>query len=178
MEHSQSAPDEPVAPADHTITMPGQVAQQGQYDPYALLVIPAPSDYDYAPWQPGAPYAQPQPLAAAQPAQPARMPRHEAVAVTQKLKAILIAGSVMALGVLTALAAGHVTGVTARQSTGAASSSSATSPNTSSSSSSSSSSNSGSFFNQLPSNNTGTSSGFGVSSSAPFQQPVSGSSFS
>jgi hypothetical protein len=97
------------------------------------------------------------------------MPRAQALSFTNKLKAALIAGSVMAFGVLTALVAGHATGVTAH----AAGSNS----NASSSSSSSSDSNGG-FFDQGSSNSDGNAGSFGVSPNAPAQQPAAGSSVS
>lgn len=101
------------------------------------------------------------------------MPKAEALAVTKKLKAALIAGSVMALGVLTALAAGHVTGVTAQRSgtNSPANTSGANQPTAPASS------DDGGFFNQAPASGAGNG-GFGVSPNAPTQQPFTSSSTS
>ena len=107
------------------------------------------------------------------PHQPARMPRARALEVTRRFKTALIAGSVMAFGVLTALVAGHTTGVTAQ----AASSGSSATPATAAPTSTPSDDDSGGFFNSAPSN-SGDNGGFGVSSSAPSQAPVSGSNVS
>lgn len=101
------------------------------------------------------------------------MPKAEALAVTKKLKAALIAGSVMALGVLTALAAGHVTGVTAQQS-GANTSANTGGVNQPTAPASSGD---GGFFNQAPVSGAGNG-GFGVSPNAPAQQPFTSSSTS
>jgi len=98
------------------------------------------------------------------------MPKAEALAVTKRLKSLLIAGSVMALGVLTALAAGHVTGVTASAG-GSSSGASPTQPSVPSNS------DDGGFFNQAPANGAGNG-GFGVSPNAPAQQPFTSSSTS
>lgn len=122
---------------------------QGQYVPYA----------QYA--QPNAPQQR-----TPQPPRAGRMPRNRALAVTKTLKAALIAGSVMAFGVLTALAAGHVTGVTAAAGTNSAPSHE------------SHSNDNGGFFNQEPSDDGGNAGSFGVSPNAPAQQPVAGSSVS
>jgi len=104
-----------------------------------------------------------------QPPRPARMPKAQALTLTKRLKTALIAGSVMAFGVLTALAAGHLTGVTSA----AAGASSTTAP-----SNSSNSDNNGGFFNQRPSDDNGNAGSFGVSPNAPTQQPATGSSVS
>lgn len=128
----------------------------GQYGPYIPPPLPAP--------------AKPRPPAAPQ---PARMPKERAVGVTRALKKGLIASSVMSFGVLVALVASHVTGATARQ----ASNSGASGTNTSATNQTpANSDDGGSFFNQGPT--TAGNGGFGVSPSAPSQQPVSGSSVS
>lgn len=117
---------------------------------------------------------RPTPQPPHQPArQPPRMPRARALEVTRRFKTALIAGSVMAFGVLTALVAGHTTGVTAQ----AASSGSSATPATAAPTSTPSDDDSGGFFNSAPSN-SGDNGGFGVSSSAPSQAPVSGSNVS
>jgi hypothetical protein len=148
----------------------------GAYDPYdaeptaRMRATPpgasgsAPSNQSYPPTVPD------QPAYRAGPArQPARMPRSRALEVTRRFKTALIAGSVMAFGVLTALVAGHTTGVTAR---GASNGSSGAPAPTSAPSND----DSGGFFNSAPS--TSGNGGFGVSPSAPSQPPVSGSSVS
>lgn len=131
----------------------------GPYDPYnnepTTRMRPAPQ-----------PASQP-------PRQPSRMPRARALEVTRRFKTALIAGSVMAFGVLTALVAGHTTGVTAQ----AASSGSSATPATAAPTSTPSDDDSGGFFNSSPSN-SGANGGFGVSSSAPAQAPVTGSNVS
>ncbi|HEX8996298.1 MAG TPA: hypothetical protein VF812_09735 [Ktedonobacterales bacterium] len=157
--HSGSAP---IVPGHTAPQLPAQ-AQSGEFYPPTVPDMPA-----YSAWQPAGVRSEPA---------PARMPKARALDVTRKLKAALIAGSVMALGALTALAAGHVTGVTAQAANGS---------NTSSSSSSSSSTfpsntnrgDDGGFFNQAPSNSSGAQGGFGVSPSAPSQQPISGTTVS
>jgi hypothetical protein len=101
------------------------------------------------------------------------MPKHRALAVTRRLKSALIAGSVMAFGVLTALVASHATGVTARQSGNGAGSNSQTAP-----ANSSSADGQGGFFNQAPSNSSGNAGSFGISPNAPSQRPSAGSSVS
>lgn len=175
MEEQQPTPGYPAWPQDPTTPMPAQLTPQapqggpssgGQYEPYYPPTVPA--QPVYAQWGPGQPYAQPE-------LRPARMPKAEALAVTKKLKAALIAGSVMALGVLAALAAGHVTGVSAQQS-GA---NNATSPNTSGANQQNAPSNSddGGYFNQAPASGVGNG-GFGVSPNAPGQQPFTSSSTS
>ena len=126
--------------------------QQGQY---------APNDQPVVPNQ-----------RASQPPRPARMPKAQALTLTKRLKTALIAGSVMAFGVLTALAAGHLTGVTAS----AAGTNSTTAP-----SNSSHADDNGGFFNQRSSDddgNAGNAGSFGVSPNAPAQQPATGSSVS
>lgn len=129
--------------------------------------------------QPGAqgqhvPYDQPRisNQRAPQPPRPARMPKSRALALTKTLKTALIAGSVMAFGVLTALAAGHLTGVTA------ASGANSNASNSSNSSHASNSHDNGDFFNQGPSDDNGNAGSFGVSPTAPAQQPAIGSSVS
>lgn len=155
----------------------------GPYDPYnaepttRMRATPpgapdgAPSNPYYPPTVPDQPAyrmgSAPQPVR-----QPARMPRARALAVTRRFKTALIAGSVMAFGVLTALVAGHATGVTAR----AASNGLSGSPATTAPTSTPSSDDSGGFFNSAPSNSGNGS--FGVSPSAPAQPPISGSSVS
>lgn len=104
------------------------------------------------------------------------MPRARAQEITRTLKHTLIAGSIMAFGALAALAAGHVTGVTAH-----ASSSTGSGVNTSSAPTSTpgSDDDSGGFFNSAPSSGQGDNSGgFGVSPSAPSTAPITGSSVS
>lgn len=124
----------------------------------------------YDPYDAEPPTVPDQPAYRAGPArQLARMPRSRALEVTRRFKAVLIAGSVMAFGVLTALVAGHTTGVTAR----AASNGSSGSP---APTSAPSDVGSGGFFNSAPSNSGNG--GFGVSPSAPSQPPVTGSNVS
>jgi hypothetical protein len=121
---------------------------------------------------PHVPYDQPAAVPhqrAPQPPRPARMPKAQALTLTKRLKTALIAGSVMAFGVLTALAAGHLTGVTAT----AAGANSTTAP-----SSASNADNNGGFFNQQPSDDNGNTGSFGVSPNAPTQQPAASSSVS
>lgn len=125
-----------------------QQQRQGQYVPDDQLAVPN--------------------QRASQPPRPARMPKAQALTLTKRLKTALIAGSVMAFGALTALAAGHLTGVT----TAAAGASSITAP------SNSSNADGGGFFNQQPSDDNGNAGSFGVSPSAPAQQPAAGSSVS
>ncbi|MGH2502625.1 MAG: hypothetical protein ACRDID_08935 [Ktedonobacterales bacterium] len=151
----------------------------GPYDPYnvepttRMRATPpgasgsAPSNQSYPPTVPDQRAYRTGP--ARHPAgQPARMPRARALEVTRRFKTALIAGSVMAFGVLTALVAGHTTGVTARAASNASSGAPATSTP--------SNDDSGGFFNSAPS--TSGNGGFGVSPSAPSQPPVSGSSVS
>lgn len=127
----------------------------GQYGPYILPPLPAP--------------AKPRPAAPP----PARMPKKQAITVTRALKKGLVASSLMSFGVLVALVAGHVTGATAHQaSASSASGASASATNQTPANSD----DGGGFFNQGPTN-TGNS-GFGISPSAPSQQPVSGSTVS
>ncbi len=106
-----------------------------------------------------------------QPVQPAqgRMSRANALDLLSRLKTTLVAGSVIAFGTFAALAATHITGVTARPSAqGSQAAPTATAP---SSESHVSSDDGGSFFNQ---NSSG---GFGVG--APNSQaPVSNTSVS
>ncbi len=150
---------------------------QDQYGPYYPPTVPFQPTYQA--WQP-APA-----LPAPQAARAARMPKEEAVAITKRLKAALIAGSVMAFGVLTALVAGHVTGVTARAA-GSSGGSGASPSNTTNPGSTTAPTNpsnpgdNGGFFNQGPStgSNNSNSGGFGVSPNAPAQPPISGSSVS
>jgi hypothetical protein len=152
----------------------------GPYDPYnsepttRMRATPpgvpdgAPPYPYYPPTVPDQPAYRMRP--APQPAgQPARMPRARALEVTRRFKTALIAGSVMAFGVLTALVAGHTTGVTARAASNG--SSGAPAPTTAPSND-----DSGGFFNSAPSNSGNG--GFGVSPSAPSQPPVTGSSVS
>jgi hypothetical protein len=108
-------------------------------------------------------------------AKPARMPKARSLEVIHRFKTALIAGSVMAFGVLTALVAGHTTGVTARAASSGSSGSSAT-PATAAPTRTPSDDDSGGFFNSAPSNSSNG--GFGVSSSAPSQAPVTGSNVS
>lgn len=152
---------QPSGPDDMTIPMPAASTPQpstGQYGPY------------YPPPMPAQPqYRAPQFMAP----QPARMPKHEALAVTRKLKTGLIAGSVMSFGVLVALVASHVTGATARQ----ASNSSASNTNSSGVNPPSySNSDDGGYFDDGP--NSSNNGGFGTSPSAPSQYPVGGSGVS
>ncbi len=126
-----------------------QQQRQGEYVPYDQPVVPN--------------------QRASQPPRPARMPKAQALTVTKRLKTALIAGSVMAFGVLTALAAGHVTGVTAA----AAGANSTTAP-----SNSSNSDDNGDFFHHGSSDDDGNAGSFGVSPNAPAQQPAAGSSVS
>lgn len=147
----------------------------GPYDPYnaepttRMRATPpgasgsAPSNQSYPPTVPDQPAYRTGPAR-----QPARMPRTRAMEMTRRFKTVLIAGSVMAFGVLTALVAGHTTGVTARGASNASSGAPATSTP--------SNDDSGGFFNSAPSNSGNG--GFGVSPSAPSQPPVSGSSVS
>lgn len=108
----------------------------------------------------------------AQPAMPAlpapgRLGRAQALDLLSRLKATLIAGSVLAFGVFAALAATHVTGVTSRS--GDAQNSQATPTATAAPSRRD---DDGGFFNT-----TGPSSGFGVGAPSP-QGPASGTSVS
>lgn len=174
MEQQQPTPAEPMWPANATTPMPvASQAPQGQYGPYYPPTLPAQAAF--GPWQGGQPY-----VAAAAP-RPARMPKDQALAVTRKLKAVLIAGSVMAFGVFTALAAGHVIGVTSQQSgTSGASGSNASAGSSSQTlpSNTSGANDQGGFFNQAPSSNSGSTGGFGTSPNAPYQQPAIGSNMS
>lgn len=112
------------------------------------------------------------------PPQPARMPRARAQQTIRVLKNTLIAGSIMAFGALAALAAGHVTGVTAHADSGASAGSGASS-SSAPTSTPASDDDSGGFFNSASSSGqNGTSGGFGVSSSAPSTAPITGSSVS
>ena len=172
MEEQEPAPGYPAWSQDPTTPMPAQWAPQtppvveaagAQYGPYYPPTSPA--QPAYAPWPSGQPYVAPPPP------RPARMPKEQALAVTRKLKTALIAGSVMAFGVLAALAAGHVTGVTAQ-----ASSNSSGGSNTNQQPAPSNSDDGG-FFNQAPANGAGNG-GFGVSPNAPAQQPFTSSSTS
>lgn len=86
-----------------------------------------------------------------------RLSKAEALAFVSTCKRWLIAGSIIAFGVLSGLVAAHATGVTSQQVT-PASNSPATSP-----------SSGGNYFQQQP----GGGSNFGNNN--PFQQPVSGS---
>jgi hypothetical protein len=106
------------------------------------------------------------------PPQPVRMPRERAQKITRAFKNALIAGSIMAFGALAALAAGHVTGVTAQGATGSSAGSGATTPSAPTSTPRSND-DSGGFFNSAPS-----SGGFGVSPNAPSTAPMTGSSVS
>ncbi len=152
-----------------TTPMPAQWVPQAaqvadsQYSIYYPPTVPA--QPAYAPWPSGQPNAAPT-------SQPARMPKAQALSVTRKLKSALIAVSVMAFGALAALAAGHITGVTARQSgannASGAGSTQQTVP---------SSSDNGGFFNQGPTSGA-SNGGFGVSPNAPGQQPFTSSSTS
>jgi hypothetical protein len=151
----------------------------GAYDPYdaeptARMRATPPGASGSAPSNQSYPPTVPDQLAyrAGPGRQPARMPRARALEVTRRFKTALIAGSVMAFGVLTALVAGHTTGVTAR----GASNGSSGAPATSTPTSTLSNDDSGGFFNSAPS--TSGNGGFGVSPSAPSQPPVSGSSVS
>ena len=108
----------------------------------------------------------PQPPAPMAP-QPARLPKDQVVTRTRRLKSGLMAGSVMTFGVLIALVAGHVTGATARQSNA----SGTNGTNTHATDSSTENPDDGGYFNQ-------GNGGFGISSSAPSQQPIGGSSVS
>lgn len=148
---------EPSGPDDMTIPMPAQYTTQtpaGQYGPYF-------------------PPAQPQYRAPQFTPQPVRMPKHEAIAITRKLKTGLIAGSVMSFGVLVALVASHVTGATARQ---ASNSNSSNTNSNSSNPPSYSNSDDGGYFNDGP--NYSNNGGFGTSPSAPSQYPVGGTGVS
>lgn len=173
MEQQQPLPEQPTWPAEPTTPMPVQApspqGSPGQYGPYYPPTVPA--QPAYGTWQQARPGAAPAP-------RPARMPKGEALALTKKLKSALIAGSVMAFGVLTALAAGHITGVTSRQSNSAnASSSNSSAPNTQTAPANNASSDNGGFFNQSPANGSGNG-GFGVSNNAPYQPPMTGTSVS
>ncbi|HET9109819.1 MAG TPA: hypothetical protein VFN78_03230 [Ktedonobacterales bacterium] len=153
---------------------------QGQYGPYYPPTVPFQPAYQV--WQPAPAIPAPQPARAA------RMPKGEAVAITKKLKAALIAGSVMAFGVLTALAAGHVTGATAGAAGGSGASPSNSATNSGSTTAPTNPANGGGddggFFNQGPASSSSSSSsnsssgGFGVSPNAPAQPPLSGSTVS
>jgi hypothetical protein len=100
-------------------------SQQAAED--AMIPYPAPLDDDQTvamesgvyppPYAPPSPFpptiAMSQPVASAQPA-PGRMARGQALDLISRLKATLVAGSVITFGVFAGLAAAHVTGVTAR----------------------------------------------------------------
>lgn len=95
---------------------------------------------------------------------PTRLDRAGSLDLISRLKATLVAGSLIAFGAFAALAATHVTGVTARSSAAPSTNGSTTAPATTPTAS-------GAFFNQGPSG------GFGVG--APGSQgPVSGTSVS
>lgn len=138
--------------------------------------VRSPADAYPAPYRPHAdPDAQTvadRACAPAQAAQPnaARVRRDEALDLLGRLKATLVAGSVVAFGVFAALAASHITGVTARASSqpasagsqGASSTPTATTPP----------SDDGGFFNSA-----GAGNGFGVGAPGA-QSPASGTTFS
>ena len=171
MEQQPPTLENAALPVNPTTTAAPPVTQW----PYA----PNGQDNAYGPYYP--PTVPAQPAYGAKPArasQPARMPKAEALAITSKLKALLIAGSVMALGVLTALAAGHVTGVTASAAgSNNASNTSASGPSSQNVPTNNTGSDDGGFFNQAPSNNA-NGGGFGATQNAPYQQPITGSSVS
>jgi hypothetical protein len=156
-DQSQQAADEAVTPSpappddDQTVAM-------------ASGVFPPP----YAPPSPFPPtIAMSQPVAPTQSA-PGRMVRSQALDVISRLKATLVAGSVIAFGVFAGLAAAHVTGVTARS--GAAAQSGAA-QNAQATPTPSRHDDDGGFFSSSPPN------GFGVG--APSQQgPASSTSVS
>ena len=106
--------------------------------------------------QAGSSYSAPARPPQAKSTQP-RLSKAEALEFVDTCKKWLIAGSIVAFGVLSGLIAAHATGVTSRQAT-PASNSPATSP-----------SSGGGYFQQQP----GGGSNFGNSN--PFQPPVSGS---
>lgn len=150
----QPEPSLPYQP-DRRYTDPSHYQQQTMVSPSATL---------RAGIAPAAPIRPVEPARAAQQAKPTtpRMSKAEALLFVEQCKKWLVAGSIVAFGVLTGLVAGHVIG---------SSSQAANQPNNqaapASNSSSTSPSNNGGFFQQQGGNNFGNGN-FG-------QQPVSGS---
>lgn len=161
---------------------PGAQAGWPPAQPYPYYPPASPMPSAAGPWRPPnqvarpARPAQPPTPGAKSGAKPARMPKEQALELTRRLKSFIIAGSVMSFGALTALAAGHLTGVTS-----AASSSSGSSASPATNSNNSNSDDNNNFFGQQPSNssnNSTSSGGYGVSPNAPYQSPAAGSSVS
>jgi hypothetical protein len=100
-------------------------------------------------------------------AEPERLGRNAAIDLIGRLKATIVTGAFVALGVFAGLAATHITGVTSRANTSSSNSQGTTAAPTTTSNAD----DSGGFFNQGPNN------GFGVGQPGA-QGPAAGSSVS